>query len=113
MQTIRNCGDGVMSGAKECDDGPSNNDATYNACTTRCKRSFCGDGVINGPEECDLGDARNHAVYGDVQGCTSECTRPHYCGDGMVDSIYGETCDLGTDVNGTRGCSLLCVMVID
>jgi hypothetical protein len=80
------CGDGATSAAEECDDGALNNSGTYGACTSRCKYSRCGDGIVNGPEECDLGDARNKSVYGDIEGCTSACTRPRYCGDGIIDS---------------------------
>jgi len=108
------CGDGVISGAEECDDGAFNNDAEYGACTTKCRYSFCGDGIVNGSEECDLGNDRNGAVYGDPQGCTIGCTRPHYCGDGFVDSDYGEMCDLGPGGNGTPGsyCSPNCIIYI-
>jgi cysteine-rich repeat protein len=105
------CGDGVTSGTEECDDGALNNGSTYGACTNRCKYSRCGDGIVNGPEECDLGDARNKSVYGDIEGCTSACTRPHYCGDGIIDSDYGEMCDLGT-IGNTVGyyCTPRCIV---
>ncbi len=96
------CGDGIVSGAEECDDGPLNNDTAYDGCTTQCRRAYCGDGVVNGPEECDLGPRGNTATYGDVGGCTSSCVRASYCGDGVVDAIYGEMCDLGA-ANGAPG----------
>ena len=61
------CGDGVVTGAEECDCGDAtattrpmecggqpNADATYGGCTTMCKIGpFCGDGIMNGTEECD------------------------------------------------------------
>jgi cysteine-rich repeat protein len=107
------CGDGVISGGEECDEGVFNNDTSYGGCTTRCKYTFCGDGIVNGPEECDLGPGNNSSTYGDAQGCTGECTRPHYCGDGFVDSDYGEECDLGP-LNGTnRYCTYDCRIIID
>jgi cysteine-rich repeat protein len=89
----RRCGDGIVSGAEECDDGASNDDNTYGGCSTRCRFIICGDGVVNGSEECDLG-ARNGLDPGQ-NGCTIGCTRPHYCGDGNVDTSMGEECDLG------------------
>jgi len=106
------CGDGVISGGEECDDGAFNNDAEYGACTAKCQYSFCGDGIVNGAEECDLGQGQNNSAYGDAQGCTSQCTRPHYCGDGILDDAYGEMCDLGTD-NGRTYCTVRCIYIID
>ena len=106
------CGDGVVSGAEECDDGALNNDVEYGVCTTRCQYSLCGDGIVNGSEACDLGDGHNNAMYGDPQGCTSECSRPHFCGDGFLDSDYGEECDLGA-INGKTYCSSNCWMYVD
>jgi cysteine-rich repeat protein len=89
------CGDGVMSGAEECDLGDLNADGVYGGCNTSCSYdSFCGDGNVNGPEECDLGKS-NGSAYGAKGGCTLGCTNVHYCGDGIVDSTQGEECDLG------------------
>jgi cysteine-rich repeat protein len=95
------CGDGIISAAEECDDGPANDDSLYGGCTTRCFFGpFCGDGMVNGPEEqCDLGKL-NGALDG-KDGCTLGCTRTHYCGDGIVDVVLGEECDLG-DLNGVK-----------
>jgi cysteine-rich repeat protein len=50
------CGDGIISGAEECDDGPANSDRNYGGCSTRCTINRCGDGILNGQEECDCGD---------------------------------------------------------
>ena len=92
------CGDGIMSGAEECDYGPLNNDSEYGGCATSCMLGpRCGDGVLNGPEECDLGD-QNGQIYGKGR-CLIGCTKSHYCGDGIVDTNLGEECDIG-DLNG-------------
>lgn len=57
------CGDGIMSGAEECDDGPMNSDSTYGGCTTRCTLGpHCGDGTVDQGEECDLGDLNGKPV---------------------------------------------------
>lgn len=94
------CGDGLVSGAEQCDEGPQNRDDVYGGCNTHCSYIYCGDGTVNGPEECDLGQANNRGAYGDRTGCTSSCKLPPYCGDGIVE--YGEECDLG-NFNGTSG----------
>ena len=48
------CGDGVVNGAEECDDGIL--DGSYGGCTPLCTLApYCGDGILNGPEECDHG----------------------------------------------------------
>jgi cysteine-rich repeat protein len=92
------CGDGISSGAEECDEGESNQDDAYGGCTTKCFFGpFCGDGMVNGPEACDLGEL-NGKVLG-RGGCTLGCTNPHYCGDGLVDP--DEACDLA-DLNGVK-----------
>ena len=108
------CGDGVVSGGEECDDGVAmNNDTAYGGCTTKCKFGpFCGDGVTNGPEICDQGK-NNTATYG-TTGCTSACTAPHTCGDAIVDTTGGEQCDQGSGVNGTPDsfCSATCIILV-
>ena len=94
------CGDGVATGAEECDDGAMNDDTLYGGCTTMCKFGpFCGDGMKNGTEACDLG-RMNTSPYGDRNGCTPGCALPHYCGDGIVDTANGEKCDQGETLNG-------------
>ncbi len=38
------CGDGVLGGREECDDG---NDVNTDECTNACRRATCGDGITN------------------------------------------------------------------
>jgi cysteine-rich repeat protein len=110
------CGDGVVSGDEECDDGndPSRNphDDVYGGCTTTCTFGpYCGDGIVNGPEECDDGPA-NGVQYGG-SGCTYACTKPHRCGDGIVDRAFGEQCDVGADNGGiNQPCDLECRFIL-
>ncbi len=73
------CGDGVVQGNEECDDGAANSDSAPDACRTNCINPFCGDGVQDTSEECD--DGNNET--GD--GCREDCTILG-CGDGIGDS---------------------------
>jgi cysteine-rich repeat protein len=79
------CGDGVVGGDEQCDDG---NDATDDDCMPSCELARCGDGFINvGHEECDDADAEND------DDCTTKCTLPR-CGDGLLHPP-SEACDEG------------------
>ena len=70
--------------------------------------SYCGDGILDEGEECDLPNMDSEVCpYGETE-CSSVCTvlctwrvpDVTYCGDGVVDLLYGEVCD------GPQGCSL-------
>ncbi len=61
-----NCGDGVVDGDEECDDGPANGPGQ--PCLANCILNRCGDGVQDPEEECDLGD-----LNGPDNGCSDEC----------------------------------------
>ena len=74
-----NCGDGVATGAEECDDGAH---ATGDGCGADCRveagwtcdgtpsfcTTVCGDGILLGSEACDDGNLLSH------DGCSSACT---------------------------------------
>jgi MYXO-CTERM domain-containing protein len=59
------CGDGVVSGHEDCDDGAANGDRP-NTCRTFCQAPACGDHIVDDGEECDNGSA------GDDE-CTPTC----------------------------------------
>lgn len=50
------CGDGVVSGVEECDDGDDNSDDGADTCRTSCLLPMCGDGVTDDGEQCDDGN---------------------------------------------------------
>ncbi|MCA9710887.1 MAG: DUF4215 domain-containing protein, partial [Myxococcales bacterium] len=87
------CGNGVVEGDEQCDDGMANADDA--ACTTTCTAATCGDGLVWADmEECD--DA--NAVDDDE--CGNDCQIPGFCGDGEVEG--DEQCDDG-DANARDG----------
>lgn len=94
------CGNGVLEGAEECDDG---NLTDGDGCEADCTFSpVCGDGILEGLEECDDGNLAN----GD--GCESNCTiTPGVCAaDGNLGSVVGagvaigNTCGAVNDADG-------------
>ncbi|MBT3292946.1 DUF4215 domain-containing protein [Candidatus Peregrinibacteria bacterium] len=92
------CGDGVVAGYEECDDGGSNSDSVQDACRTSCENADCGDSVVDTGETCDTG--------GNSVTCDNDCTTPA-CGDGVRNSPAGEECDDGNTTDGD-GCTSLC-----
>jgi cysteine-rich repeat protein len=93
------CGDGLVEGGEECDDG---NNAPGDGCAADCTiEPFCGDGTLDDGEECDDG---NNAP-GD--GCDPDCIVEPSCGDGTLDD--GEECDDGNNAPGD-GCGADCTI---
>jgi fibro-slime domain-containing protein len=122
------CGNGILEGAEECDDGNTN---PGDGCTSDCKLEsdwacptpgapcistvVCGDGRISGNEACD----DHNAVGGD--GCSADCgqVEPGWvcpapgvrcqpkCGDGI--KVGYEACDDGNTDAGD-GCSSACAV---
>ena len=97
------CGDGLVQGDEECDNGSQNNDRIADACRTTCTNARCGDGWVDSEEACDDGNIEE----GD--GCLNSCVVAS-CGDGVVHSPeFGgtEDCDDGND-DETDGCTSQC-----
>ncbi|MCB9756216.1 MAG: DUF4215 domain-containing protein [Myxococcales bacterium] len=92
------CGDGVVEGAEECDDGENNGDMA--ACKSDCTLNVCGDGLLGPDEACDDGNDV------DTDECPSTCAIAS-CGDGFVQDGV-EECDDGNDVD-TDECLSDCV----
>jgi cysteine-rich repeat protein len=75
------CGDGVMTGAEECDLADGNSDSEVDGCRTSCFWAYCGDGVRDKGEECDDdnsldGDDCNSSCKIPNQGCGCHATTP-------------------------------------
>jgi fibro-slime domain-containing protein len=102
------CGDGVVAASEQCDSGRALNDGRYNGCTADCRRGpACGDGVVQSPDEaCDDGLNVTPYAKGGAPSCAPGCVPAARCGDGVLDSLFGEECDNGGAPGG--GCSLDC-----
>jgi len=85
------CGDGyVQAGIEGCDDGNgTNEDICPDGPGGTCQTASCGDGfVFTGAENCDTA----LDPY-----CHTDCVAR--CGDGTVDTQFGERCDDGNNVD--------------
>ncbi len=100
------CGDGQVTDAEECDNGKNDDDyGSTSGCGPDCKLpARCGDRIVQTDydEQCDDGDQNVDSTdpamaYG---GCTSNCQRGGYCGDGTINGT--ESCDDGAN-DGTYG----------
>jgi fibro-slime domain-containing protein len=73
-------------------------EATPSECT-----AICGDGVLSFGEECD--DGVNDGGYGE---CGAGCVLGPFCGDGVQQTEFGESCDIGPGSDATcSGCRKL------
>ena len=94
------CGDGVVNGTEECDDGNQDNG---DGCESNCTNTaVCGDGVVQVGEVCDDGNTN------DDDQCSGDCqtaTPDQVCGNGTVEDP--EVCDDGNNVDGD-GCEADC-----
>ena len=90
------CGDGYVdardtgdgSQVEACDDGNTLNGDT---CRADCGQAMtdCGDGLPDQGEVCDEGALNSNTV---PNACRKSCQLP-FCGDGVVDDEFNETCD--------------------
>ena len=65
--------------------------------------SVCGDGLLTLREQCD--DGLNAGGYG---ACGPACVLGPFCGDGIIQTEFGESCDVGPGGDATcRGCRIL------
>jgi len=76
--------------------------------TTTLSLSVCGDGVVDGNEQCDVpGQTGQYSLTIVGRECRPDCTLGPYCGDGILQTQFGEECDDGNNDNGDF-CSSIC-----
>ncbi|MEM6959769.1 MAG: DUF4215 domain-containing protein, partial [Myxococcota bacterium] len=79
----------------------------FNAAPSECVFE-CGDGIVTPFEACDEGEA-NGAEY---DGCSATCELTPFCGDGIVQEAFGESCDDGLNLGaGPSACAPGCMDV--
>ncbi len=79
---FRNCGDGIVEGSEQCDDGNTQAEGSRDndGCLSTCVLAQCGDGFLyTGVEECDPGMVEQDS-----------CREAGRSGDGIV--ICSDTC---------------------
>jgi fibro-slime domain-containing protein len=67
-------------------------------------QNVCGDGIVTAEEECDNGQENGQAEH---NGCSIDCKRGPYCGDGVVDMPF-EDCDDSVNLSQYGGCAPGC-----
>lgn len=74
--------------------------AQINIATTTLVISICGDLVVNSGEQCDNPtDTGEYSTTIVGRQCTDICQWAPYCGDAILQTIYGEECDDGNNEN--------------
>jgi len=78
--------------------------------TTTLSLNICGNSVVDGSEDCDI--PGETGVYSQTivgRQCTATCFFGPYCGDGILQSGFGEECDDGNNADGDF-CSSICTI---
>lgn len=82
--------------------------AANNQATTTVTVSICGNSMVEGSEQCDVpGQTGEYSTTKDGRQCSVSCFWGPYCGDGIMQTIYGEECDDGNNESGDF-CSATC-----
>lgn len=100
-----NCGNGAVDAGEICDDGEHNGQPNH--CSRLCDGptpSTCGNGIVEDGEECD--------DVGASAQCNADCTRAR-CGDGILNTWAGETCDDGENNGQPNRCNTRCNGITD
>ncbi len=71
----------------------------FNQAPSDCT-DLCGDDVVSSQEVCDQGSNNGEGDGSAYGGCAADCTLEPHCGDGVVDTEFGETCDDGLNLGG-------------
>lgn len=76
--------------------------------TTTLSVSICGNSVVDAGEQCDVpGETGVYSQTIAGRQCTAVCLFGPYCGDGILQTLYGEECDDGNNDDGDF-CSSIC-----
>jgi len=89
---------------------PATLTAQPSTATTTLSLSICGNLIVDNGEQCDVpGETGVYSQTIAGRQCSVECQFGPYCGDGILQTIFGETCDDGNNDNGDF-CSATCVI---
>lgn len=76
--------------------------------TTTLSVSICGNSIVDDGEQCDvLGETGAYSTTIAGRQCSAQCFFGPYCGDGILQTQFGEECDDGNNENGDF-CSATC-----
>ncbi len=95
------CGDGVVAGEEECDEGEANSELP-DACRPDCREPVCGDGIVDSSEECDDGNTDD---FDDCSLCRLSAGQCILCAE---DADCGRAVDRCSPVLEGRACLLGC-----
>jgi cysteine-rich repeat protein len=85
-------------------------DDPFDSATTTLTISICGDSLVDSNEECDVpGQTGGYSTTILGRQCTEQCLYDSYCGDSVLQTIHGETCDDGNNTSGDF-CSDVCIL---
>lgn len=76
--------------------------------TTTLSLSICGNALVDDGEQCDVpGETGTYSTTIVGRQCTPVCDFGPYCGDGILQTLYGEECDDGNN-DDLDFCSAIC-----
>ena len=68
--------------------------------TTTISLSICGDTLVSPDEQCDVpGEVGAYSTTILGRQCSNTCQYGPYCGDGILQTTYSETCDDGNNTS--------------
>lgn len=78
--------------------------------TTTLTTSICGNEIVDSGEDCDvLGETGSYSTTIAGRQCNVSCQWGPYCGDGILQTTFGEECDDGNNSSGdfcSAGCTI-------
>jgi cysteine-rich repeat protein len=81
---------------------------TTGTATTTLTLSICGNALVDEGEQCDVpGETGVYSTTIAGRQCSTTCNFGPYCGDGILQTSFGEECDDGNNENGDF-CSAIC-----